>query len=344
MGILVCGLNHKSAPLAIRERLAVSPEQHQAYLASANDQSSISEVAVISTCNRTELICETSKTQSVLDWLSDRHHGQELDFQKYIYIHYNRAAVRHLMRVACGLDSMVLGEPQILGQIKQAYQQACNVGTIGPELGGVFRAVFSATKKIRTNTAIGANPVSLASTAVNLAKQKISDIAKTKVLLIGAGDTIELAARYLHQLGVRDFIIANRTLSRAYELAQLYDAPVIALNDISKHLSSVDLVISATTSTTPIITSDMMEPVIALRDQSNMTLIDLAVPRDISAEIASLPSVNLFNIDDLELLIADSIDERRVAAEQAEQIIELELAKYSRWQNYLKRSRNDSRL
>lgn len=334
MSILVCGLNHKSAPLAVRERLAVAPEQHSEYLNQAIEHDAIKEVAIISTCNRTELICETHHTRSVLNWLRNSHH-EDLKLEQYVYIHHNRAAVRHLMRVACGLDSMVLGEPQILGQIKQAYHHACNAGTIGAGLRGVFRAVFAATKKVRSSTAIGANPVSVASAAVNLAKQKLGDLKSKTVLLVGAGDTVELAARYLHQHGVNDFIIANRSQASAIDLGKRYQAKIISLEDIAKNLPSVDIVITATSANHTIIDASTIASSMALRNHCPMLLIDLAIPRDIEPQTADINEIELVNIDDLSMIIADGLDGRRDAAAQAEQIIELELEKYKRWQNYL---------
>lgn len=335
MSILVCGLNHKSAPLDVRERLAVAPEQHREYLTKAIDHTAIKEVAILSTCNRTELICETDQTKNVLGWLSKSHLKQDINLQQYVYVHYNRAAVRHLMRVACGLDSMVLGEPQILGQLKQAYHQAVQAGTIGSELGGVFRAVFAATKKVRSSTAIGANPVSVASAAANLARQQLNDFKNKTVLLIGAGDTIELAARYCHQYGMNDFIIANRSQSSAYNLGKRYQAKLITLNDIPRNLPSVDLVITATSASHSIIDKAVVQSSMQLREYSPMLLIDLAIPRDIEPDAAHVKGVQLVNIDDLAMIISDGLDGRRDAATQAEQIIELELEKYKRWQNYL---------
>jgi glutamyl-tRNA reductase len=335
MSILICGLNHKSAPLAVRERLAVAPEKHSDYLMQAIQFDAIDEVAIVSTCNRTELVCATTQSKSVLNWLSNSHWRQDIDLEPYTYVHHNRAAVRHLMRVACGLDSMVLGEPQILGQVKQAYHQACQAGTIGTCLGGVFRAVFAATKKVRSQTAIGANPVSIASAATNLAKQVCSQLHDKTVLLIGAGDTIELAARYLHQLGAVDYIVANRSVSSAQRLGERYKAKVIGLADIAKNLPSADIVISATSAPVPIIDAQMLASSMRLRQFSPVLLIDLAIPRDIDAAADQVPGVKLVNIDDLSKIIENSLDERQGAATEAQQIIELELAKYLRWKNYL---------
>lgn len=336
MTLLACGINHKSAPIAIRERLAVSPEKHADYLRAALKHSAIDEVAILSTCNRTELYCSTNDVSEVLKWLRARHNVHGISLQDHIYLYHEQAAVKHMMRVACGLDSMVLGEPQILGQIKQAYQTAVEHESLGGQLGALFRAVFSATKRVRSSTQIGHHPVSVAYAGARLVQGIFDDISKLRVLLMGAGETIELTARHLADLGIQEFIIANRTLRKAEELADRFQGRAIVFKDVPEQLSSVDVIISATASQLPILGKGTIETAFRDRKHAPLCLIDLAVPRDIEPEVAQLPDVFLYNIDDLESITHSNLQERLDAAKQAEDIIDTEVNRYLRWRRSLK--------
>lgn len=335
MTLLACGINHKSAPLEIREHMALSPMQYRDYLSAAVESDVIDEVAVVSTCNRTELYCSTTQSDDVVAWLAGRHEQAGMNVMEHVYIYRDHDAIRHMMRVASGLDSMVLGEPQILGQIKTAYQHATESGTIGRELGALFRAVFSATKRIRTDTSIGEYPVSMAYAGASLVKRLFADLSDLQVLMIGAGETTELTARHLAELGVKQFTVANRTLENAKLIAKQYGGRSITLADIPSVLPQMDIVITATASQLPILGKGAIETASQQRHHKPMLLIDLAMPRDIEAEAGSLPDVYLYNVDDLHTIIRDNLDERRDAAKKAEQIIEHELTKFLRWQRSL---------
>lgn len=336
MTLLACGINHKSAPIAIREQLAVSPEKHADYLHAALKQTAIQEVAILSTCNRTELYCNTNDVSEVLKWLRERHDVHGIDWQDHIYLYHEQSAVRHMMRVACGLDSMVVGEPQILGQIKNAYKTAVEHHSLGGHLGALFRAVFSATKRVRSSTQIGHHPVSVAYAGARLVQGIFDDISQLNVLMMGAGETIELTARHLADLGISNFMIANRTLEKAQQLAEEFQGEAIQFKDIPAQLAQVDVIISATASQLPILGKGMIETALKERRHRPLCLIDLAVPRDIEPEVAQLSDVFLYNVDDLEAIIHSNQQERLDAAKQAEEIIELEVSRYVRWQRSLK--------
>ena len=250
MSLLAFGINHKTAPVDIRERVAFEPTQISHALKDLVAQTAVNEAAIVSTCNRTELYCGLEHTDltAVTNWLRDYHKLGERDINPYIYAHPDHEAVRHLLRVASGLDSMVLGEPQILGQMKDAYLAANQAGTLGGSLDRLFQHTFAVAKQVRTDTQIGASPVSVAFAAVSLSKQIFSDLSEHTALLIGAGETIELAARHLHESGIGRMVIANRTIDRAHNLAAEFNAYAIALPDIPGHLAEADIVISSTAS------------------------------------------------------------------------------------------------
>lgn len=330
MTLIACGINHKTAPIALREQIAqsaVAPVE-PSHLYSK-------EAALLSTCNRSEWYCSTHDVEATLTGLAEQLGLSQEAWQSYVYVHQNTAAVRHLMKVACGLDSMILGEPQILGQIKQAYRYASEQGTIGKQLGAMFRYVFSATKRVRNDTNIGQFPVSVAYTGVDLIKRQGGDLSQKQVLLIGAGETVELTARHLLQQGVGHITVANRSLDNARILAGQYGASAVTLGAIPEMLGQCDIVITATASTLPLIGKGMLETAMRQRQQRPLLLLDLAVPRDIEAEAGQLPNIALYNLDDLQAIISDNLGERRDAARQAEEIIEHEITKYIRWQRSL---------
>ena len=335
MVFVACGLNHKTAPLPMREKVALPAAMHDSLLNSLLDLPQINEAALLSTCNRTEIYCDTNDTSIISSWLARIHQLEHETLLPYFYVHEGHQGIKHTLRVASGLDSMMVGEPQILGQMKQAYQQALQVGSIKSQLRPVFEYVFKASKRIRTLSGVGANPVSVAYAAVQLVGQLFSNFSSLNVLLIGSGETSSLVAKYLHQQGVQDFMIASRTLENAQKLASVFTGSTIPISDIQQNLPIADIVISATACPLPFINKSLVEQALKIRNNKPMFLLDLAVPRDIEANVAELEHVHLYNIDDLQLKIETGLNERRHAAMQAEQLIECELDNYIRWHRSL---------
>ena len=333
MGLIAVGVNHKTAPVTIRERVSFAPERLTEALNDLTSSSSVSEAAILSTCNRTELVCCADELESnvIIDWF-ERYHKLDADeVRPYIYVHPDQMAVRHVLRVASGLDSLVLGEPQILGQIKDAYSKAREAGTIGKFLSKLFQHTFSVAKQVRTDTAIGSSPVSVAFAAVSLAKQIFSDFEQQTALLIGAGETIELAARHLAASGIGRIIIANRTVEKAHTLAQEFNGYAIALNEIPSHLAEADIVISSTASPLPILGKGATESALKKRKHRPMLMIDIAVPRDIESEVGKLEDVYLYTVDDLQEIIDEGLKSRQEAAKQAEEIIDTQVSHFMGW-------------
>jgi glutamyl-tRNA reductase len=335
MSLLALGLNHKTAPVDIRERLTFGPDIIVGALRSLLEKPGVEEVVILSTCNRTEIYCGLSGTETEQDeisqWLGE-FHGLELEtISPYLYRHQGKEAIQHLLQVACGLDSMVLGEPQILGQVKSAYQTANNAKATGKLLGRLFQHTFSVAKQVRTDTAIGCSPVSVAFAAVSLARQIFSDLSQQTAMLIGAGETIELAARHLHQHGIGRIIVANRTLERAHSLANQFDGYAISLTEISTHLSEADIIISSTASPLPILGKGAVESALQKRRHQPVFMVDIAVPRDIEAEVGNLNDVYLYTVDDLDEVIQENMRSRQEAAQQALEIIEQHTEEFMGW-------------
>lgn len=321
MPILALGINHDSAPVAVRERVAFAPEVMPRALAEARAALDCRELAILSTCNRTEIYGEVTP-ESVLAWISQYHDVPMEQLANCYYQFTDETAVRHIMRVACGLDSLVLGEPQILGQMKSAYAVARESGSVGSTLHNVFQQVFSVAKKVRTETAIGENPVSVAFAAVSLASRIFTDLGQQTALLIGAGETIELVARHLLDKGVKKLIVANRTLQRAQSLAEEFGAEAILLADIPDYLPRADIVISSTASQLPILGKGAVETALKQRRHSPMFMVDIAVPRDIEPQVAKLDDVYLYTVDDLRGVIDEGKRLREKAAEAADLIVD----------------------
>ncbi len=323
MGYLTAGINHKTAPVSLREQVAFSPDQLPEALQDASRFIGTEEVAILSTCNRTELYCASnSDYKKALEWLTGYHNLDHQLLAEHSYIHHNRDAVQHMMRVACGLDSMVLGEPQILGQLKVAYSQAQEAGTVGSLLSRLFQYCFTTAKHVRTQTAIGRQPVSIAFAATTLAKQIFPDLSESTALLIGAGETIELVAKHLHQHGLKDIIVANRTLSRAKRLADEFDGQSALLSDIPHLLHKADIVVASTASPVPVLGKGSAERALKQRKHRPMFMVDIAVPRDIEPEVAELSDIFLYTVDDLHGVIEDNMQQRQEAAKEAEVLIE----------------------
>lgn len=324
MPFFVLGINHQTAPVDIREKMAFNREQLPAALAALARLPEVDEAVVLSTCNRTEIYCASqgASPTAVLDWLARARAKDDPGVRERFYAHEERDVVRHLLRVACGLDSLVLGEPQILGQLKDAYDDARHAQTVGPVLHRLFQYAFQVAKQVRTETAIGANAVSVAYAAVSLARQIFGDLSKHTALLIGAGETIELAAHYLGDRKLGRLIVANRTQARAQELAARHRGYAIALADIPAHLGEADIVISSTASTEPVLTRAMVEEAFKGRRHKPVFMVDIAVPRDIEADVRALDDIYLYTVDDLEHVIAENRASREQAAADAEEIVD----------------------
>jgi glutamyl-tRNA reductase len=337
MTLLALGLNHQTAPLPVREKVAFAPEAMPAALSDLARQAGVNEALILSTCNRTELYVdvEPGAETTPSEWLLGHHDLDARRLDEFLYRHADNEAVRHLFRVATGLDSMVLGEPQILGQVKDAYQIARDAGTLRAPMERLLQQTFAVAKRVRTETRIGANPVSVAFTAVRLAERLFADLSQACVLLIGAGETMELAARHLAESRVRRLIVANRTLENAQALAGRFSGYAIALGDLPRHLAEADIVISSTASHETVLDRAMVETAITARRRRPMFLVDLAVPRDIDAAVATLEDVYLYTIDDLRQAVDANLRSRQEAAREADALIDLQVTHYLAWRQAL---------
>ncbi|MHC8603898.1 glutamyl-tRNA reductase [Arenicellales bacterium IMCC58067] len=337
MHLLALGLNHRTAPVALRERTAFSPDQLPDAVRSLLEAPEISEATILSTCNRTEIYCRqnTPVTSNVINWLRDYGDVPPDALNSSTYTLPDEQAVQHAFRVASGLDSMVLGEPQILGQMKSAFSVAHQAGTTGKILNRLFQHTFSVAKQIRTDTAIGASAVSVAYAAVDLAKRIFSKLDDQTVLLLGAGETIELVARHLKQNNVKHIIVANRSSERAETLSRQLGSEAISLADMPNRLHEADIVVASTASTLPILGKGTVEAALRRRRHRPMFLIDLAVPRDIEPQVDELEDVFLYTVDDLEKVIAQNQASRQEAAVEAEKIIDLQVVRFMHWMRSL---------
>ncbi|HJU26578.1 MAG TPA: glutamyl-tRNA reductase [Rhodanobacteraceae bacterium] len=333
MPLIALGLNHLTAPVALREQVAFDPENTPPALSALAAQGGVEEALILSTCNRTELYCSVSEgaEDAPLEWLHRHYRLSPGRLDEFLYRHDEDAAVRHMFRVATGLDSMVLGEPQILGQVKDAWRIAHDAGTLHAPMDRLLQNAFAVAKRVRTDTRIGSAPVSVAYTAVRLVERAFTDLREACVLLIGAGETIELAARHLVERQVRRLIVANRSVENARVLAERFGGYAIPLADLPLHLAEADIVLSATASREPVLTREMLEHALKARRRRPMFLLDLAVPRDIEADAAQLPDVFLYTIDDLKQVIDAGQRSRENAAREAEAIIELQVERYLAW-------------
>ena len=337
MSLITLGINHKTAPLDLRERLAFTPQSMPEALLSLKKLKHIEEASILSTCNRTEIYCVTSEDndQAIIQWFS-KFHGIDVDkIKEHLYLHAHEETIRHAMEVACGLDSMILGEPQIAGQMKDAYALANENGTIGQLLGKLYQRAFAVSKQVRTDTDIGSSPVSVAFAAVSLAKQIFGDLKQTTVLLVGAGETIELTTQHLHAQGVKNIIIANRSVERAQKLAEEFDGEAISLQHIGSHLYRCDIVIASTASPLPIIGKGTVERALKQRKRDPIFMVDLAVPRDIEPEVSELDDIYLYSVDDLQSVIEENMENRQQAALQAHDIIDVQVNHFLDWQRSL---------
>ncbi|CAM3755809.1 glutamyl-tRNA reductase [Parendozoicomonas haliclonae] len=322
MGFLAVGINHRTAPVSLRETVSFTPEQQIPALQDIQQLQGVQEAAILSTCNRTEVyLYGETESPAIIAWLGQFHRADYEMLHEHAYSHEGQEAIRHIMRVACGLDSLVLGEPQILGQMKSTYAVAQEAGSIHGPLSRMFQNVFTTAKTVRTQTAIGENPVSVAFAAVSLAKQIFANLKDNTALLVGAGETIELVAQHLREQGIGKIVIANRTLERALNLADKYNAEAILLADIPEYLHRADIVIASTASQLPILGKGAVERALKARRHSPMFMVDIAVPRDIEPEVGDLADVYLYSVDDLKAVIEDNVRSRQEAAQEAEQLI-----------------------
>ena len=331
MSLVIIGINHKTATVDLREKVAFSPDRIHDAMKSLASRTRTGEAVIVSTCNRTELYCNNAEKEDIIEWLEDYHSIEHSDLMPCLYAYEEQVAVKHLMRVASGLDSLVLGEPQILGQVKQAFVKAKEAGTIALTIDRLFQNTFSVAKKVRTETEIGAAAVSVAFAAVSMAKHIFSSLSTTKVLLIGAGETIELVAKHLKDNGVASMVVANRTVERAQAMCEEFNATAITLEQIPDFLAKADIVISSTASPLPILGKGMVEKALKQRRHQPMLLVDIAVPRDIEAEVGELDDAFLYTVDDLHSIIEQNMASRKEAAEQAELITEDQSHLFMEW-------------
>ncbi|MDG1389401.1 MAG: glutamyl-tRNA reductase [Halioglobus sp.] len=335
MNLIALGINHNSAAVEVRERVAFAPEQVTEALADCCSAAQLDEAVILSTCNRTEIYAIApantvlaDKAVQLIDWMANYHHLSAEELRESAYHHEAEQALAHIVQVAAGLDSMVLGEPQIFGQLKSAYAVASEAGTVSNELARIFQRVFSIAKKVRTDTAIGENPVSVAYAAVDLAGHIFSDLSKCNALLVGAGETIELVTRHLIEAGVSNIVIANRTLGRARELAQKFGAEAVLLAEIPDRLPAADIVITSTASQLPILGKGAVEQAVKARKHRPVLMVDIAVPRDIEPQVGDLRDVYLYSVDDLREIVDQNLRSRQSEARKADVIIDEGVAAY----------------
>ena len=330
MTLYALGLNHQTAPLDIRERVVFHVERMRDALGQVT-RGLASEAAILSTCNRTELYVAAERPAAAADWLAQYHSLKPSDVTPYLYTLPSEQAVRHAFRVASGLDSMVLGEPQILGQMKDAVREAQAAGTLGTVLHKLFQRSFAVAKEVRSTTEVGANSVSMAAASVKLAARIFPSLHEQKVLFIGAGEMIELCATHFAAQGPARITVANRTLERASLLAHRFNGQAIELRSLAEHLHDYDIVVSCTASSLPILGKGLIERALRARRRRPIFMVDLAVPRDIEREVGELDDVFLYTVDDLAEIVSANLDARRSAVVQAEAIIETQVGQFMHW-------------
>lgn len=354
MSFIAIGINHQTAPVAMREKVAFSPTTLAGALKLYAQQKRHAELVILSTCNRTEVFANSEQVNidDLSKWLADLHQIEYSVLAQYLYSHENEKAVAHLMQVACGLDSLILGEPQILGQVKQAFSEAKHIGTVNGQFEKIFQTTFSIAKKVRTHTDIGANAVSVAYAAVQLAKQIFTNLSKSHVMLIGAGETIELVAKHLAEFDLKKITVANRTLSNAQKLADSLStqSEAITISEIPERLPNADIVISSTASALPILGQGTVASALKERKYKPMLMIDLAVPRDIEEQVSDIDDVYLYTVDNLQHIVKQNVENREQAASQANEMINKQVEDLFKWQqqhkkiDLIKTYRDDAQL
>ena len=333
MPLAILGVSHHSAPLDVREKLAFAPERQADALAQLAAQPGVAEAALISTCNRTEIVCRAEDVEAVRRWLRAHADHEGIELEPHLYCHLDEGAVRHLFRVASGLDSMVLGEPQILGQVKQAVKSAEGAGTVGATLGKLFQHTFSVAKQVRSQTSLGGASISMSAAALRLAENVFGDLKHTNLLLIGVGEMVELAATYFVARQPRDVVVANRTLARGEAFAERFGAKAIALAELPSRIAEFDIVLTGTASTLPILGKGLVERALKERRHRPIFIVDFAVPRDVEPEVSSLRDVFLYTVDDLGNIVQQGMESRRAASAEAESIVDREVQAFRAWQS-----------
>jgi len=331
MQLFAFGINHQTAPLALREQVVINAENLVQALRDLVDRNPVKEAAIISTCNRTEIYCDTAEPRQALRWLADYHQLKTQHLDPYVYQLPREHAVKHAFRVASGLDSMVLGEPQILGQFKDAVRTAEQAGTLGLLLNKLFQRTFSVAKAVRSETDIGASTVSMASAAVRFAERIYPSVSEQSALFIGAGEMIELTATHFGARHPKHMTFANRTVERAQHLAERFRGRAISLNDLPSQLAVHDIIVSCTASMLPIIGKGLIESALRARKHRPLLIVDLAVPRDVETEVGALDDVFLCTVDDLGRMAREGLDKRESAVAQAEAIIETQVGDFMQW-------------
>jgi glutamyl-tRNA reductase len=331
MQLFALGINHHTAPLAVREQVAFEAEGLPGALGELVRAKPVQEAAILSTCNRTELYCATNDPQAACDWIAEYHRLPSHDIQPYLYRLPQRDAVRHMFRVASGLDSMVLGEPQILGQMKQAARTAEEAGTLGALLHKLFQRTFAVAKEVRSTTAIGANIVSMAAAAVHLSERIFDSVSRQRVLFIGAGEMIELCAAHFAAEKPAQLTVANRTLERGQALAARFGGDAMRLDEVGERLAHYDIVVACTASPLPIVGLGMVERALKARRHRPMVMVDLALPRDIEEEVGQLDDIFLYTLDDLGGIVESGMESRQAAVVEAEAIIDTRVSNFLHW-------------
>ena len=332
MTLHVLGISHNSAPLEVREKLAFPPERQGAVLGELAAQPGVAEAVLVSTCNRTEVYCRAEDAGSVRGWLEREAARSGIELAPHLYCHTGDAAVRHAFRVAAGLDSMVLGEPQILGQVKESVRTAEGAGTVGSTLGRLFQNTFAVAKQVRTETALGTASISMAAAALKLAQNLFGDLSRTSLLLVGVGEMVELAATYFVAQRPRAVVVANRTVARGEAFAERFGAEAIALTEVPARIAEFDVIVTATASSLPILGKGLIEGALKARRRRPMFIADLAVPRDVEPQVAELRDVFLYSLDDLGKIVQQGAESRQAAMADAEAIVERQVAAFRDWQ------------
>jgi glutamyl-tRNA reductase len=331
MSLYTLGLNHTTAPLAVRERVTFAPDALAGALRELTSSRIVKEAAILSTCNRTEVYFHGGEPQSIARWLEDSRRLTQASLSPYVYTLNDDRAVSHAFRVASGLDSMVLGEPQILGQMKHAVRAADAAGSLGLVLNRLFQRTFAVAKDVRTHTDIGSASISMAAAAVKLADRIFPSIGDQRLLLVGAGEMIDLAATHFAAHKPRSITVANRTLERGHQLAHRFEADAITLSELNERLASFDIIVTCTASTLPIIGKGTLERVVKKRKHAPVLIVDLGVPRDVEPEASTLDDVFLYSVDDLAEIVKDNLTIRREAVIAAEQMIAEQTSHFLRW-------------
>ena len=334
MPLFTIGFNHRTAPIEVRERIVFPLEAQRPALEGLKHDTGADEVALVSTCNRTEIYLRGSENRVanlVTDWLVARPGAANVNMAAHLYRFNDAEVARHAFRVACGLDSMVLGEPQILGQVKLAAKVAADAGTLGGPLDRLFQETFKVAKEVRTQTEIGAASVSMAAASLKLAQQLFGDLRDTKLLLIGVGEMIELAATHFAAQSPKSIVVANRTIERGRELAKRFNATAITLQQLPECIHEFDAIITSTASMLPIIGKGMIESALRQRRHKPIFMVDLAVPRDIEAEVGELDDVFLYTLDMLGKIIQQNSEKREAAVAEADRIIDIRTGEFMAW-------------